>query len=280
VLINKSIRWPGPSSPSRAPGALRSWSRRWSRSRWPCGTRAGALRARIALAEGRLDDAEALAEPALRSADATGLLGDDALVMLVLATVALRRGDLRTAAEYAERLSARGHCYGLAYLAAGCRMVAARVMEARHGPRAARDFLADVLADLPEHRSVLLADPANAPWLVRVALAAGDRGQAERIDSVVSEMSRSNPTFTVIRELGLRHRHWATEKRPAAGWESLTDTEQATASLVAQGLTNQQAAHQLFISTHTVAFHLRQVFRKLDIRSRVELTRIARARPA
>ena len=73
----------------------------------------------------------------------------------------------------------------------------------------------------------------------------------------------------------MRHRHWGTEKRPAAGWESLTDTELATARLVAQGLRNQRIANQLFISTHTVAFHLRQVFRKLDIRSRVELTRIA-----
>jgi DNA-binding CsgD family transcriptional regulator len=73
----------------------------------------------------------------------------------------------------------------------------------------------------------------------------------------------------------VRHRHWGTEKRPAAGWKSLTDTELATARLVAQGLRNQQVASQLFISAHTVAFHLRQVFRKLDISSRVELTRIA-----
>ena len=68
--------------------------------------------------------------------------------------------------------------------------------------------------------------------------------------------------------------------RPA-WWASLTDIERATARLVAEGLTNQRIADQLFISTHTVAFHLRQMFRKLDIRSRVDLARIAleHARP-
>ncbi len=85
----------------------------------------------------------------------------------------------------------------------------------------------------------------------------------------------------MLRQLGVRRRHWASEQRPAAGWASLTDIEQATARLVAEGLTNQRIAGQLFISTHTVAFHLRQMFRKLDIRSRVDLARIAlkQARP-
>ena len=58
-----------------------------------------------------------------------------------------------------------------------------------------------------------------------------------------------------------------------SGWASLTGTEHAGYDLVAQGLTNRQTAEQMFISEHTVAFHLRQVFRKLNIRSRVELAR-------
>jgi DNA-binding CsgD family transcriptional regulator len=78
-----------------------------------------------------------------------------------------------------------------------------------------------------------------------------------------------------LRKLGIRRRHWSTRKRPATGWESLTDTELAASRLVAQDMTNQRIAGQLFISTHTVAFHLRQVFRKLGITSRAELTRIA-----
>jgi DNA-binding NarL/FixJ family response regulator len=44
--------------------------------------------------------------------------------------------------------------------------------------------------------------------------------------------------------------------------------------LVAEGLNNNQVAARMYISTHTVAHHLRQAFRKLSIASRVELTRI------
>ena len=78
-----------------------------------------------------------------------------------------------------------------------------------------------------------------------------------------------------LRCLGVRRRHWTTSAdSPADGWESLTGTERAVAELIAQGLTNQQAAGRMYISSHTVAHHLRQAFRKLSIRSRVELTRI------
>jgi DNA-binding CsgD family transcriptional regulator len=78
-----------------------------------------------------------------------------------------------------------------------------------------------------------------------------------------------------LRKLGIRRRHWSTvHARPATGWHSLTSTEQGVAGLVAEGLNNNQVGARMYISTHTVAHHLRQTFRKLSIASRVELTRI------
>jgi DNA-binding CsgD family transcriptional regulator len=57
------------------------------------------------------------------------------------------------------------------------------------------------------------------------------------------------------------------------GLGSLTDTEHAVAKLVAEGLTNRQIAERVFISRHTVDFHLRSIFRKVGVASRVELAR-------
>ncbi|WP_433250025.1 LuxR C-terminal-related transcriptional regulator [Actinomadura nitritigenes] len=77
-----------------------------------------------------------------------------------------------------------------------------------------------------------------------------------------------------LRKLGERRRHWQRSDGPATGWASLTETERRISGHVAQGLTNQRIADQMFVSVHTVAFHLRQVFRKLGIGSRVELARL------
>ncbi|MEU7941293.1 helix-turn-helix transcriptional regulator [Microbispora bryophytorum] len=81
-----------------------------------------------------------------------------------------------------------------------------------------------------------------------------------------------------LRELGVRRRHWTRAERPASGWDSLTDTEHAVAALIAKGLTNRQAAAQMFLSPHTVSTHLRHVFTKLGIASRVELARLVAER--
>ena len=78
-----------------------------------------------------------------------------------------------------------------------------------------------------------------------------------------------------LRALGTRLCHWTHQDRPAFGWDSLTDTEQRVTDLVAQGLSNRQVANRVFLSTHTVAFHLRHIFWKLGITSRVQLARIA-----
>jgi DNA-binding CsgD family transcriptional regulator len=79
----------------------------------------------------------------------------------------------------------------------------------------------------------------------------------------------------LLRDLGVRVKHWTYERRPQSGWRSLTLTEQRITELVAMGLTNRQVGTEMFISAHTVAFHLRQVFRKLEINSRVALARLA-----
>ena len=54
----------------------------------------------------------------------------------------------------------------------------------------------------------------------------------------------------------------------------MTTSELAVARLVASGLTNREVADRLFVSPHTVNSHLRHVFTKLGINSRVELARL------
>jgi DNA-binding CsgD family transcriptional regulator/tetratricopeptide (TPR) repeat protein len=86
-----------------------------------------------------------------------------------------------------------------------------------------------------------------------------------------------------LRQLGVRRRHWTQPaRRPVTGWESLTEAERAASELVAQGLNNRQVASRMYVSANTVAFYLRQVFRKLGIGSRVELAGIVlqQAQPA
>jgi DNA-binding CsgD family transcriptional regulator len=77
-----------------------------------------------------------------------------------------------------------------------------------------------------------------------------------------------------LHELGVRRRI-STAEPETQGWTALTNAELAVARLVADGLTNREAADRLFVSPHTENSHLRHVFTKLGINSRVELVRIA-----
>ncbi|TMR13938.1 hypothetical protein ETD85_57165 [Nonomuraea zeae] len=124
---------------------------------------------------------------------------------------------------------------------------------------------------------------ASAAEDLGVALwSAGRREEAaaglERALAIYQEMGAARDAGRArqrLRALGVRHRHWSAAERPVSGWDSLTETQHAVALLVADGWTNRQVAEQMFLSVHTVSFHLRQVYRKLNIGSRVELARLA-----
>jgi DNA-binding CsgD family transcriptional regulator len=80
-----------------------------------------------------------------------------------------------------------------------------------------------------------------------------------------------------LRELGVRRRVVGLDT-PRTGWTALTPAETVVVELVTEGRTNREIAEQLFVSPHTVSAHLRHVFEKLGLKSRVELTRVAAER--
>ncbi|GGO68178.1 AAA family ATPase [Nonomuraea cavernae] len=309
---------------------------------------AAALQARIDLVAGRLAGAVTEAERALDLATALRTPLSMAAAGSVLATVALRRGDLRAAARYVTAMPG-GALDGRARHA----LLSARVAEVRDGPSSAMTLLTRFPGPLGWHRSMLMTEPTASAWLVRVALAVDDRAAAAAVVAAAEALSRANPEFPALvaaaaharglldgdrvalaqaaeqaedvwarasaaedlgvllvaagrreeavgsldralaiyhdtgslrdsarvrqrlRGVGVCHRHWSYADRPVSGWDSLTETERDVSLLVADGWTNRQVAEQMFISVHTVAFHLRHVYRKLHINSRVELARLA-----
>jgi DNA-binding CsgD family transcriptional regulator len=67
----------------------------------------------------------------------------------------------------------------------------------------------------------------------------------------------------------------ARPRRPATGWDALTDAERRLAQLVAAGLANREVAERLYVSRYTVETHLKHAFAKLGVSSRAELAALA-----
>lgn len=63
--------------------------------------------------------------------------------------------------------------------------------------------------------------------------------------------------------------------RQGACWSVLSDMERRIAYLVSVGMTNRQIARRIHLSAHTVNYHLRKIYKKLGIGTRVELAREA-----
>jgi DNA-binding NarL/FixJ family response regulator len=120
--------------------------------------------------------------------------------------------------------------------------------------------LAAARARLVEGRALAAAgDKAGARAALTDAATALERAGAERWRSVA------------VRELrGLGHR-----MRRARGSADgrLTARERTIAELAASGCTNREIAEELVLSVKTVEAHLRNIFGKLGVRRRVELTR-------
>jgi DNA-binding CsgD family transcriptional regulator len=102
----------------------------------------------------------------------------------------------------------------------------------------------------------------------------------ERALTVTTEVGATWDTARIrsrLRRLGVRRRPSSVE-RPKTGPGSLTTTEAVVAHLAAEGNTDRQIAEKLFISPHTAHTHLRHIFGKLGVNSRVHLSRLLDSR--
>jgi DNA-binding CsgD family transcriptional regulator len=202
-----------------------------------------------------------------------GIADPEGAVLLVRG--ALNDGDRDRAAELAEQTRR------LATIAPGEPDMAAAADHARalidHDPAALHRAAQSYATALARARAL---EDAGKAWAGR-----DDQGQAtpllRQAYALYEEVGDDDDLARVrsgLRAAGTRLRHWTHADRPAFGWDSLTDTERRVAGLVAEGLSNPQVANQMFLSIHTVAFHLRHIFWKLGITSRVQLARIAAER--
>ena len=149
-------------------------------------------------------------------------------------------------------------------------------------------------------RALLAADASDAERLFVAALEAHDRAgrpfERARTELAFGELLRRDRRRTDARRhlraaaerfeaLGaqlwaqrahteLRATGQTARKRDPSTLDQLTAQEVQIAQLVAEGHTNRDVAGRLFLSPRTIDFHLRNVFRKLEITSRTELARM------
>ncbi|MFJ6893936.1 AAA family ATPase [Streptomyces hokutonensis] len=85
----------------------------------------------------------------------------------------------------------------------------------------------------------------------------------------------------VMRRAGFRRSKWINDReRPRTGRAALSEAERKVAQLISAGQTNQAAARTLGLSPNTVGTHLRSIFAKLDVHSRVQLANVWNDRTA
>ena len=108
-------------------------------------------------------------------------------------------------------------------------------------------------------------------WLRRERRRLDARGQLRTAHDMFRSMGTE--AFAERTRVELQATGERARKRTVETADQLTPQEAQVSRLAAQGLTNREIAAQLFISPSTVEYHLRKVFRKLDVRSRTQLAR-------
>jgi DNA-binding CsgD family transcriptional regulator len=191
-----------------------------------------------------------------------------------LIEAAARTGDTELAAqaldELAETTEPSGTSWGLG-IEARCRALVSQ------GP-AAEDLYREAIDQLGRTR--LRPDLARAhllygEWLRRENRRADAREQLRTAHGMLDEMGMDAFAERARRELlatGETVRKRAAQPAAAAS-QQLTAQEAQVARLASDGLSNPEIGTRLFISAHTVQYHLSKVFAKLGITSRGQLHR-------
>ncbi len=189
---------------------------------------------------GRREDAARAAALADATAAAVGLPMANAWAKRAAAAVALDAGEPAVAAERALASAVAAERAGASVEAALSRTLAGRAL-AQAG------------------------DVANAVIALRLAAAELDACGASHYRDAAE------------RELRKHGEHIYRRTRPGMpdgrGLETLTERELEVAGLVVDRKTNAEIAAQLFLSVKTVETHMRNMFRKLNVSSRVEVAR-------
>ncbi len=213
--------------------------------------------------------------PVLASADPAGHWPLWPVWLTLIFSIAAAAGDqdLAAAAVEAAELAAR-HSPGVASTTG-----VALWLRGEHENRL--DLLAEavrVLAGSP--RPMLRAGGARAYG--RALLAADRRAdglaELERARSEYDAVG-AGPDRIEVQELmeavaGRNTRTTGATDEPVAGWAGLTGAERRVALLVGAGHTNKGVASELGVSVNTVGTHIRSVFTKLGVQSRVQLANL------
>ncbi len=126
-----------------------------------------------------------------------------------------------------------------------------------------------------EHAEGRLEHARSALELGAALRRAGERAEArdvlrEALDAT-SRAGASGLADRAHEELVAAGARPRRDRRLLSGRESLTASEDRVAALAAEGLTNREIAQRQFVTVKAVQWHLRNVYRKLDVASRQEL---------